>query len=439
MRMRKLGKGQSVMFCGSTEIERKILRCSGKTHCDTIEVADVLQWSISETCISMKKSIPLWATQGIRYQRRYMGWSRSSGGRGKGAVSEIAKSLLEPEAQTLQDRYGFEGLPEEKVLFHDVEEKSLLKRETQLDAIRAKCREFGLASFSNATLQEEQERELSPENEQERQVEPPPALTPYVHNVHRDVERFVHQGILDRDSNAFQSAFELFHNTSANECLEVGSWPTHLLVTTDFAQTVHASGNQHLDSFLRPVHWVAIGKNRNAVDCVVLSPYEAHELLPPIRQHRKITLHVYSPRVSMSVRTLEDLSFCAIPAVPKRPLQPPSIMQLNLFAGQLYLKSYEEYQSVCRFLGLCFHPLHKQVQVACDGFVDPDNRLEFDAIMERECPFSISPVGFLRMLMAMRRKGQNFQKSHFGRILRGDLLTRENFNGRGPCSSDCKT
>ena len=59
-----------------------------------------------------------------------MGWSRSSGGRGKGAVSEIAKSLLETEAQTLQDRYGFEGLPEEKVLFHNVEEKSLLKRET---------------------------------------------------------------------------------------------------------------------------------------------------------------------------------------------------------------------------------------------------------------------------------------------------------------------
>ena len=51
MRMRKLGKGQSVMICGPMEVERKILRCSGKSRCDTIEVADVLQWSISETCI----------------------------------------------------------------------------------------------------------------------------------------------------------------------------------------------------------------------------------------------------------------------------------------------------------------------------------------------------------------------------------------------------
>lgn len=42
MRMRKLGKGQSVMFYGPMEVERKIIHCSGKTRGDTIEVADVL-------------------------------------------------------------------------------------------------------------------------------------------------------------------------------------------------------------------------------------------------------------------------------------------------------------------------------------------------------------------------------------------------------------
>ena len=161
-----------------------------------------------------------------------------------------------------------------------MEEESLSKRKTQLDAIRAKCREFELASFNNAALREEQERELSPENEQERQVERPLALTPYNHNVHQDVKRFVHQGILDRDSDAFQPAFALFGKTSAIECLEAETWPVHLLVTADFARTVHASENQHLDSFLRSVHWVASGKNRNTIICVVLSPFEAHALLP---------------------------------------------------------------------------------------------------------------------------------------------------------------
>ncbi len=313
MRMRKLGKGQSVMFCGPMEVERKIIHCSGKTRGDAIEVADVLQWSISETCNNTKKCIPLWATQGIRYQRRHKAWLDSPDGRGNGAALETAKSLLETEAQTLQDRYGFGARrSEEQVLLYNVKDESLSKRETQLEAIRAKCREFELASFNNATLREEQERELSPENEQERQVERPLALAPHNHSVHRDVKRFVHQGTLDRDSDAFQPAFELFGDTSANECLEVETWPEHLLVTADFARTVHAAKNQYLDSFLRPVHWVASGKNGNTVDCVVLSPYEAHALLPFIRQHKKITLHVYSPRVSMSVRTLEDLSFCAI-------------------------------------------------------------------------------------------------------------------------------
>jgi len=395
------------MFCGPMEVERKILHCSGKNGCDVIEISDVLEWTILETCINTKRSLPLWATQGMRYQRRHVAWSESSDNEGEDAALEIARSLLEAEAQTLQDRYGFEGGgSDEQVLLNNVKDESLSKRETQLETIRAKCREFELTSFNNATLREEQERELSPENEQERQVERPLALTPYNHSLHRDVKRFVQQGVLDRYSDAFQPAFEIFNNTSAIECLEVGSWPVHLLVTADFARTVCTSENQHLDSFLRPVNWVVSRKNRNTVDYVVLSPYEAHELLPSIRQHNTVTLHIYSPRVSMSVRTLEDLSFCAIPAVSNCWPHPPSVMQLNLFAGQLYLKSYDEYLSVSRFLGLCFRPPYAQIQVACDGFISPTSRPEFDAVMERECPFTISPVGFLRMLITLGGKGR---------------------------------
>lgn len=426
--MRKLGKGQSVMFCGPTEVERKILRCSGKTRSDNIEVADVLRWTISETCISTKRCIPLWATQGMRYQRRHIAWSESPSDGGNGFALDIAKSLLEAEAQSLQDRYGFGGRrSEERVLLQDVEEESLTKQQEQLEAIRAKCREFELASFNGATLQEEQERELSPENEQERQVERPLALTPYKHSIHPDVKLFIQQGVLDRCSDAFQPAFELFGNTSAKEYLEVGIWPVHLLITADFARTVQAPEKQLLDSFLRPVHWVVSRKNNGMVDCMVLSPYEAHELLPSIRQHKTVTLHVYSPRVSMSVRTLEDLSFCAIPAVPKCGSTPPFVMQLNLFAGQLYLRSYEEYLSVCRFLGLCSCPPHDQIHVACDGFIRPTSRPMFDAVMARECPFTISPVEFLRVLMALRRKGQSYKNSHIGRILHGELLARKQF------------
>ena len=416
------------MFCGPPEVERKILQCSGKLQNDAIEVTDVLRWSISETCVDARKSVPLWAIQGLRFQHRHVAWSRCSFSQGQGAVSKTAKTLLEPEAQSLEDRYGLGGLrPEEQALLHDVNAESLSDRKTQVDAIRAKCRDFEVVSFDNAALREEQERELSPEVEQERQVERPAALPPCEHNVHRDVEHFVRKGVLDRKSDAFRPAFELFGNTSAADYFDVEKWPGQLLVTIDFAQTVHAPANQHLDSFLRPVHWIASRANGDMIDCVVLSPYEAHVLLPSIRQRKTVTLHVYSPRVNMSVRSIEDLSFCAIPAALRLPSHPRLTMQLNLFAGQLYFKSYGEYVSVCRFLGLGFRPPCEQIEVAADGFVNPTDRPAFDANMEAECQFTISPVGFLRMVMALRRKRQNIEKSHVGRVLNGDLLGEDQF------------
>jgi hypothetical protein len=131
--------------------------------------------------------------------------------------------------------------------------------------------------------------------------------------------------------------------------------------------------------------------------------------------------------MSVCLHTLEDLSFCAIPAIFKYRPHSPFVMQLNLFVDQLYLRSYEKYLSMYRFLGLCFRPSCEQVQIDCDGFVSSTDRSVFDAIIKKERPFTISSIEFLRMLIALRRKRQNFQKSHFGRILRDELLVKEQF------------
>ena len=419
------------------EIERKILHCSSKIAGDRIEMADVLLWSISETLISTKKYVPQWATQGIRYQRRHIAWSQMiHRGSGDKRALDILKSLLEPEAQTLQDRYGIGGRrSEERILLHNIEDESLLQRKAELDAIRAKCREFELATFDDAALREEQERELSPENEEERQVESPLALTPWKHGVHPDVEQFVLSGRCPVNSDGFQAAFTLFQNTSATSYCYI-EWPEDLLVTTDFVRTVQTGIHQHLDFFLRPVHWVLTSiyqDNGHKVSCVILSPYEANQLLPSIRKSSKVTLRVYSPRTHLSGRSMEDLSFCAIPAVPARyfidSLLLHYTMHLNLFAGQLYLKTYEDYISICRFLGLAYRAPKEVVEVGYDGYIDQPYRREFDKLMAEDCPFKSSPVPFLRALIAMRRKGQSFRRSHVGRMLRGELLTEEDFSG----------
>lgn len=428
MRMRKLGKGQSVMFCGSVDIERKILECCGKPRGAEIEVVDVLRWSISETFINTKKCVPLWAVQGMRHLRRLSADSKFSGKDDIGTAVETVKSLLEPESQSLQDRYGLGGRRhEERILLDNMEETSISENNLQLQAMRAKCRDFELSSFNDATLREEQEREIFPESEQERQIELAPALKPHRHRFHLDVKLFICEGVITQNSDAFEPAFENLTHTSAIGCLEMNPWSSQLLATIDFVRTVQLPKDQVADLFLRPVHWVASRTKGTTVDMVLLSPHEAHESLPFIRQHKAVTLHVYSPRVNMGMITLEDLSFCATtPALEPWP-QYFLTMQLNIFAGQLYLKTYEDYLSLCRFLGLCFRPPEGQIQVAYDGFIAPADRPQFDAIMARECRFTRSAVEFLRLLMTFRRKGQGIERSHMGRIINGELLTRRHF------------
>lgn len=84
-------------------------------------------------------------------------------------------------------------------------------------------------------------------------------------------------------------------------------------------------------------------KRGSVVNYVVVSPYEAQELLPLIRQHKQVALHIYSPRLSLSMPALEDLSLYAIPAVPESWSTPSISNQLKLFAGQLYINTYEDY------------------------------------------------------------------------------------------------
>lgn len=202
------------------------------------------------------------------------------------------------------------------------------------------------------------------------------------------------------------------------------------LVTNDFVNTVQVTGNETMDDFLRPVHWIISIRYGNGTSCVVISPFEANELIPVIRKHAKVRLHIYAPRLSSSHRSLDDLSYCSIPPVGKFWSPPKLSTQINLFAGQLYLRDYDEYLHICRLLGLSYHAPDERIRVHYDGFIQPDHRLMFDALMAN-CRFKDSPVDFLRILTALRRKGQSFATSHMGRLLRGDLLKPEQFEDLG--------
>lgn len=412
MRMRKLGYGQSVMFFAPPEVHDQILTVTGKNRKDQVDTADVVRWAIAETCTSTRSSVALWASQGLCYQNTQEAWldyRHSNVGR----IDRSAFSL--PEAQTLEDMYGFE----ESVDPLDIEIPNNSRRREEILDIRKKCGEFGIKSLLGIRRHEEQEREISHEAQREEQVERPPPATPLQHEIHSGLLKFVRTGLTE-DRSVFLEAFgSLKTFTSARESW-VDGWDGHLRVTHDFARTIKSTC--HLDSYLRSVNWVL--STTKSGDLIVISPFEAGELITHIKSSKHVRLHIYSPRVTNTMEPFEDLSFLTLPygSEPPRLVQGSLIRQLNLFAGQLFLKDFDTYKDLCRFLSLYADSslsVDAEDGVDSDGFVAPGSRLALDMALS---PFDSSPVPFLSQVMALRRKGQDFRPTHMGRILCGHLL-----------------
>jgi hypothetical protein len=416
--MRKLALGQSVMLCAPHEIHRKIVERSVKPKTTTIDVEDVLIWSMSNTHDYTRKCVPLWAIQGMRHQKREIVWY--------GAAQPNA--ILEPEAKSLANWYGVRESEGSSKWLRSFGEDILKGRPNEVSAIHAKMIEFGTVSIDDAALHEEQERELSPESEQERQLERPPKMKPAEHSMHIDLLRMVKQGWLEPDSLAFVPAFHTLSNTSASDAFRLKTWPGGLLATNDYSRTVQVAKNGKQDEFVRSVQWILSCPKLNVL--AIISPFEANELHPLIRSQNKMALHVYSPRTKDSMRPLDDLKYCAVPS---RSTSDPSPelyirIQLNLFAGQLYFKDRKEYISTCCFLGLAYCAPERGVTICNDGFVVIEDRGKFEPEMARVCTMIKSPVDMLRRLVVFRRKGQGFGKTHMGLLLGGELIKDRAFS-----------
>ncbi len=425
MRMRKLGKGQSVVFCVPEEIRTKILMRKIKPDAADIDISDVLNWAISETWIEMQRSMPLWAVQGRRFEYQSALWADAPTDTKEHMSKLQAEKFLEKESQTIEDRYR----PRSR---NDVASFMHTSNTGNLDLIEERCHEFDNLNFNSSSLQEEQERELSPEIEQERQVQRPAPAQPAEHQIHPDLLKFVATGKLVKKSQAYKPAFKSLRNTSAAAHLDVSQFPPGLLVTADFAGTVQISGASYLsDMYQRPVQWILTDSGDSALTAntvshiLIVSPHEAQELIPELKKSKTVSLHLYAPRPNSGFRALDGLDLYTIPARPvARTLPSHLVVQLNLFAGQLYLSSFKEYIEICTFLGLAWNKAEEGCVVAADGFIVNDGS---DGRSSRSS-FSDSPVKFLKMLMTkIRRNCEGIDKTHMGMILDGRLLRPSDF------------
>ncbi|KAI8314949.1 hypothetical protein K4K61_003395 [Colletotrichum sp. SAR11_59] len=400
MRMRKLGKGQSVTFCIPDEIQQKIVSRQG--NCGrTIAVSDILEWAISETYAEVRRGIWLWANQGRRHRDHRIIWKEARIGGSTDLDTNLARRFLEEEAQTLEQRYR----PKPPKNPRTGETSSLSSIEGP-DAIIERLLEFDGLEEDSATFREEQERELSPEIEQEREIQRPPSEEPAEHFLHPDIRRFVSHGVLPKDSKSFTSAFQALSDTTAARHFDADRLSTSLLASSDFVHTIKSTRRGYTsDLFQRSVQWILTRHSSNGIVdiAIIVSPFEAQELFHDIKRSNFISLHLYSPRPNMGFRPLDDLSLYTIPH--RAVFSPTPALslrtELNLFSGQLYLKSMEEYRSIQKFLGLPPEP------TSSDQSISRAPDLSTEALMQ-----------FMKVLMTqIRRNCESIDKTHMGRIL----------------------
>lgn len=437
MRMRKLGKGQTVVFCISQEIQAKITEYKGlesyKATGTDITIEDVILWSISETHVELRRSMPLWTVQGERFFRQNRLW-RVAYGNGRTLMSkQHAERFQEKEAKSLDDRFRPRQGQSQAPFLANTSNPDLLR-------IAERCKQFDELQFNGSTLQEEQERELSPEIEQERQVQKVPAAKPAQHRLHEDVRRFAIYGEFIRDSAAYMPAFEALKDSSAARNFSVhqlGYGQGNLFVTADFAKTiVPPTRSAYIsDAFQMPVQWVLTNRVNEAttMDCIiiVISPYEANQLYKHMESSNTAALYVFKARCNSGYAPLDRLDFHTVTAMDEPPVLPRGlVMQLALFSGQLYISSFGDYKEICGFLGLSTQAVTQEMseqgwKVAADGFILSDERGRSGG--GEIAPYK-SPVGFFKILMSkIRRNGDGIAKTHMGSLLEGKLFRPSDF------------
>jgi hypothetical protein len=408
MRMRMLGKGHSVMFFAPREVDHGIrsLIPGGMATGDRIRVLAVVRWAIHETCKDICHHLPYWAQQGLDHYKRLTAYQEY---RSSGDLRILREAWLQSESQTLEEMYW------------TASGSKIISDISGVPSLGERIERLGVTRLVNVRMAEEQEREVHREIEviiPKTRIKGPPKVQPAQHIIHADILEFIETGKLPKSSTHISPLLAPLNMVKSLE--STIEWSPSPLATTDFITTVLCFNGKGLTEYLRPVNWILSSGSGKKSTIIVISPYEANELLPVIRKSNKVRLHIYAPRVTSSMRSFSDLTFYSIPDSQTEGWSAPAHVriEINLFAGQLYFDSAEEYWSVCSFLALWMaHPKAEYSEV--DGFVPRAYRTG------RGSPFARSRLPILKKLMDLRRKGMGYHLTHLGQVLNGKPLSEE--------------
>ncbi|ATY64974.1 very large low complexity [Cordyceps militaris] len=430
MRMRNLGKGQTLVFYVSFEVENDIRKLLQLPHDQPLTIDRIIQWSISQTQASITRQMPHWAKQGRRHKLQSEAWEE---------VLKIKPTSEEYEGIEEQFKAGAASAETD-----DEADSDFDHRHSQFID---RCREYGYWGTTSlaGNVDETCEREVAPEVEDEKEVlkPPKPDAKDFFSNI--ALEKFISHGKIDQASAMLEWAFESLHRTTLATMVKKLQFPGNLRVTNPFATAVLTENPT--DNYQQHVAYVLHTKPslvrhpRQQAEVVIISQVELENYWDKISQSKFVSLHCYNAKVTPDAAALR--------AEPIYPLDGDLVyahpvhtrIALDLFAGQLYFSTYDEYVQVSSFLGLVYFEETGDMAVDPDGFVPPPERHKIPPWHRRADQywdtFSTSPVSFFKQFLSVvRGHGAGIEHTHMGRILDGGHLGKyefpDTFRLRGP-------
>ena len=336
MRMRRLGDGQTVRFAvaaGAMVHAHKRARRP--------KLADCVAFCLRQTQRELRDGLVHWSAQALSF------------------CVHVGGQPAEHETFRLQDLYG----PSREHALVRAAAREMAS--TVLGSGRAQKWEVWvgarldllLPTYARVaqTLDEEQERELEQEQEREMQIERPPPWDPFPPSVSHEARRLAQgveplalEGLLGLDKFYESRAGIAFAPELAR--VSEGKWEGGLWCTTSFANTAVLPEGTTSTEFLRPVAWLLVvgacgNVPRPRRDIVLLSAFEANELLPALRANAvqggtRVSLHTFLPRC----RRAQWSCLCDVLALP-RALSTPSVeafeppLGLRVAAGALFFET----------------------------------------------------------------------------------------------------
>ncbi|KAL9104009.1 MAG: hypothetical protein Q9163_000987 [Psora crenata] len=437
MRLRQLGKSQSVVFLAPPEVHQSIHDLRKKRFGDHIDSYDVICWLLEQTCSGIEQIQPLHYSQGIHFCRRAQGALENPDFL---ANSEQRKTYLrvlrESEQQTLEQLYKPRSnrTTNAPISSFAPDIAAFMK---ELKARRKGFQDSGNAVHASALQEVEQEREVAFEVEAVREVQRPVYYKPLSFlGLHRDIVGFAKTGRLAAGSEAYEHVFVALKRTAlgAKHGIRTATLPSKLFLTKEFTRTVSALQGRTNDNFLRQVTWILWSVATETA--LVIIPEEAELLIPLVMKVKKPQTHLltYAAPVTRKMLHFNNLKYYTMPALPAG-WEPPRwlTIELGIFAGRLYF-DFDEYSDLLAYLGVGESGQDPQ-EISEDtlpsdeihgvdgaGPAVVDKTREETGTARRTQSFTAKPLAFLQEWLAVRRKGQEFSHTPMGYVCQGKLL-----------------